>query len=84
MSIVKLMKVCVNTLNNDSLDKLEREECFRILETLIKIIYTEKVDTTPSEDPIELLMNELDLLRPLSFFNMNSVPFFIVKSWLRL
>ena len=84
MPIVKLMKVCVNTLNNDSLDKLECEECFRVLETLIKIIYTEKVDTTPSEDPIELLMNELDLLCLLSFFNMNSVPFFIVKSWLRL
>ena len=84
LSLLKLMKICSTTMNDTNLGMVEREECLRILEKLIDILYRDKIEVLPQQYPIELILQELDILNPKSFLSMHSVPFFIVKSWVRL
>ena len=79
-----MLKICIDTINDHTLEKIEREECFRIMEARINIMYTENNNTVPDLDVFELIVKELDILHPLSFLSVNSVPFFIVKSWVTL
>ena len=84
IKLINLLKICIDTINDHTLEKIEREECFRIMEAIINIMHTENNNTVPDLDVLELIVKELDILHPLSFLSVNSVTFFIVKSWVTL
>ena len=89
--LIKLLKVCTNTLSNTpNLQNEEKEECVRIIETIMSIIHQHNNNVSASQSlhvPIrdgvmDFLAQDSAILRPVSYIRMDMSPFFICKSWL--
>ena len=83
-SLLKMLRVCADMLSkNPNLGYIETQECFRIMENIIKNL-NKKGDESPEQKHIlQKFLDELDALHPLSYIDVKTVPFFIYKSWVR-
>ena len=89
--LIKLMKVCTSTLlNTPDLQNEEKEECVRIIETIMSIIHHHNNNLSASnslpipirDGVIDFLAQNSAILRPVLYIRMDMSPFFICKSWI--
>ena len=83
-SLLKMLRICADMLSkNPNLGYIETQECFRIMENIIKTL-NDKADISPEKKHVlQKFLDELDALHPLSYMDVKTVPFFICKSWVR-
>ena len=82
--LLKVLKISSEILKtNDDISETEKQHLINIIQTVLDVLTREVIhDEHQQQDHVSFL-KDIDLLHPMSFLNMKTLPFFICKGWLR-
>ena len=82
--LLKMLNKAADILkNNETLDRKERRDVLDILRNILEELNNDSELSFGNRHFIENIVHEMDLLKPLSYMHVKTVPFFIYKSWVR-
>ena len=82
--LLKMLNKAADILkNNETLDRKERQDVLDILQNILEELNNDSELSFGNRHFIENIVHEMDLLKPLSYMHVKTVPFFIYKSWVR-
>ena len=82
--LLKMLNKAADILkNNETLDRKERQDVLDILRNILEELNNDSELSFGNRRFIENIVHEMDVLKPLSYMHVKTVPFFICKSWVR-
>ena len=82
--LLKMLNKAADILkNNKDLNSNERQEVLDVIRKILEELNNDSELLFGNRHFIENIVHEMDLLKPLSYMHVKTVPFFIYKSWVR-
>ena len=82
--LLKMLNKAADILkNNKDLNSDERREVLDIIRKILEELNDDSELSFGNRRFIENIVHEMDVLKPLSYMHVKTVPFFICKSWVR-
>ena len=82
--LLKMLNKAADILkNNKDLNSNERQEVLDIIRKILEELNNDSELSFGNRRFIENIVHEMDVLKPLSYMHVKTVPFFICKSWVR-
>ena len=82
--LLKMLNKAADILkNNKDLNSNERQEVLDIIRKILEELNDDSELSFGNRRFIENIVHEMDVLKPLSYMHVKTVPFFICKSWVR-
>ena len=82
--LLKMLNKAADILkNNKDLNSNERQEVLDVIRKILEELNNYSELSFGNRRFIENIVHEMDVLKPLSYMHVKTVPFFICKSWVR-
>ena len=82
--LLKMLNKAADILkNNKDLNSNERQEVLDVIRKILEELNNDSELSFGNRRFIENIVHEMDVLKPLSYMHVKTVPFFICKSWVR-
>ena len=82
--LLKMLNKAADILkNNKDLNSNERQEVLDVIRKILEELNDDSELSFGNRRFIENIVHEMDVLKPLSYMHVKTVPFFICKSWVR-